>query len=218
MVAERLWLETTRVVAVRLRARALSNTWWPVAIGDRPGLSAEDSERILALWLNSTLGVLSLMAVRVDTRGPWVELKKPIVEALLVLDVPALEPSQRAKLIRAYDDLCDSELLPVPRIDHDGVRAKIDAALMDALGLGDNLMELRRMMAAEPLLLGGRAEGAEMAAETAAAYRPGRRRREPESDSEPGPEADDYPEGTTAPLPLIVRPGHRRRRTRTPRP
>lgn len=29
--------------------------------------------KIITLWLNSTLGVLSIMAARLDTRGPWMD-------------------------------------------------------------------------------------------------------------------------------------------------
>ena len=34
LVAERLWLETTRVVAMWSEARVLSNVWWPIRVGD----------------------------------------------------------------------------------------------------------------------------------------------------------------------------------------
>ena len=34
LIAERLWLETTRVVAMRSEERVLSNVWWPVRVED----------------------------------------------------------------------------------------------------------------------------------------------------------------------------------------
>ncbi len=89
LVAERLWLLTTRVFAVKFADRVLSNTWWPVAV------HADDAqkdvwEKVLALWFNSTLGIISLIAARVDTRGAWVELKKPIMEDIAVPDLRKL--------------------------------------------------------------------------------------------------------------------------------
>ena len=37
LIAERLWLETTRVVAMQSGTRVLSNVWWPVQVGDSFG-------------------------------------------------------------------------------------------------------------------------------------------------------------------------------------
>lgn len=79
LVAERLRLTTARLVAIRISEKVLSNTWWPVACD-------AGMDKSLALWLNSTLGLLSLIASRVDTEGAWVELKKPILQELLVID------------------------------------------------------------------------------------------------------------------------------------
>src|SRR2546430_12990399 len=81
LVAERLWLTTTRLVAIRTSEKVLSNTWWPIAT-DYGGTL----DKILALWFNSSLGLLSLIASRVDTRGAWIDLKKPILEELAVDD------------------------------------------------------------------------------------------------------------------------------------
>ena len=50
LVAERLWLETNRVVAMWSEREVLSNVWWPVRGGD------VQTEKALALWLNSSLG------------------------------------------------------------------------------------------------------------------------------------------------------------------
>ena len=63
LVAERLWLETTRVVTMRSDERVLSNVWWPVRIDD------EATEKAIAVWLNSSLGLLTLLAQRTSTRG-----------------------------------------------------------------------------------------------------------------------------------------------------
>jgi len=52
LIAERLRLTTTRLVAIRTSEKVLSNTWWPVATDGGGTL-----DKILALWLNSSLGV-----------------------------------------------------------------------------------------------------------------------------------------------------------------
>ena len=50
LVAERLRLNTTRIVAMRSEARVLSNVWWPIRLED------PSTEKALAVWLNSSLG------------------------------------------------------------------------------------------------------------------------------------------------------------------
>ena len=49
LVAERLRLDTTRVVAMRSETRVLSNVWWPIRVEDHL------TEKALAVWLNCSL-------------------------------------------------------------------------------------------------------------------------------------------------------------------
>ena len=153
LVAERLWLITTKLVAIRVEDKVLSNTWWPVATYAQ---DIDDTilDKIMALWFNSSLGLLTLIAARVDTRGAWVELKKPVLEELLVLDPRALSVSVRTDLCRAFAELRKLQLLSLPRIADDEIRARIDSVIAQALGVADNFSTYRRLLAAEPLLSG----------------------------------------------------------------
>jgi hypothetical protein len=153
VIAERLWLTTTRLVSLRMTKRVLSNTWWPVALSDNEIESAV-LEKVMVLWFNSSLGLLTMIAARVDTRGAWVEVKKPVLEELQVLDPRALSSSSRSKLCEEYDELCHCVVGPLPAIATDPVRARIDAAIARALNLHDNLEEYRVLLGAEPLLSG----------------------------------------------------------------
>ena len=153
LVAERLWLITTKLVAIRVKDKVLSNTWWPVATYAQD-ISETVLDKIMALWFNSSLGLLALIAARVDTRGAWVELKKPVLEELLVLDPRALSKSVRTDLCRAFDELQRLELLSLPHIADDEIRARIDSVIAQALGVDDNFSTYRRLLAAEPLLSG----------------------------------------------------------------
>lgn len=152
LIAERLRLNTARVMAIRLNAPVLSNTWWTLKVYDTDTIPANDSERILTLWLNSTLGILSIIAARVDTEGAWVGLKKPILKALLVLNPSALNADQRQELIAVYESLEQDSLMSLPDIYTDDVRKRIDEALMAVLGIREDLNTLRRMLAQEPYL------------------------------------------------------------------
>jgi hypothetical protein len=148
LIAERLRLTTTRVVAIHTSEKVLSNTWWPVATdgGDK------STDKILALWLNSSLGLLSLIASRVDTQGPWIDLKKPILEEMLVIDPRKLSTDAKKKMTSAYDGLCSTEIQALPHIAEDGVRNKIDQLVADALGVDDDLSVLRALLGNEPII------------------------------------------------------------------
>ena len=145
LVAERLRLNTQRLIAVRVSERVLSNVWWPVALRD------EEASRVLALWLNSTLGLVLFMAHREETEGAWVAFKKPVLTAMPVLDVEALSADQRRALADAYDLLCREPLLPFPEMAQDSTRQLIDDAICQVLGLPD-VSPLRQLLAREPIV------------------------------------------------------------------
>jgi hypothetical protein len=147
MVAERAWLITQRTLAVRMPAPALSNVWWPLRL-KKANVSIE---KIICLWLNSSLGLLSMIGHRVPTRGPWIQFKKPTVELLPVLDPRALDHAQQARLAAAYDSVSEQGLLPISKIATDLVRAAIDQAVSTVLGLPD-LGFLRSMLGQEPII------------------------------------------------------------------
>lgn len=148
LIAERLRLTTTRVVAIRTSEKVLSNTWWPVAtdVGDK------STDKILALWLNSSLGLLSMIASRVDTQGPWIDLKKPILEEMLVIDPRGLSADARKAMLTAYDRLCKTEIQALPHIAEDEVRSQIDEAVADALEIDDDLSTFRMLLGNEPII------------------------------------------------------------------
>lgn len=149
LVAERLRLTTARVIAVVVNEKALSNTWWPVATDPK---ASRFADKILALWFNSTLGLLLVIASRVETEGAWIELKKPILEEIAVLDPRKLGKKARVQLCRTYDEVSRLQIQPLPSINTDAVHQTIDAALASALGIGDDLSRLRDMLAREPIV------------------------------------------------------------------
>ena len=153
LVSERVRLNTIRTLAVALDESVLSNTWWPIATYAE-GIETEVLDKILALWFNSSLGLLSLMAARVDTEGSWVELKKPILENLKVLDPSALSVSARGALVQTFDKIKHIELQPLPAIAIDVVREQIDDAFGKVLSLSGDLSQIRKRLAAEPVISG----------------------------------------------------------------
>lgn len=154
LIAERLRLNKARLVCVRMEKEVLSNTWWPFRVESQHGLRSGEIESVVALWLNCSLGILLIMANRVETEGAWVELKKPILDVIPVLNPYALKAKQRRTLVKAYRTLSKAGLSPLPDIEHDTVRRQIDQAIMTALGVNADLAPLRELLAVEPLLSG----------------------------------------------------------------
>ena len=145
LIAERLWLNTTRVIAMSTGKPVLSNVWWPVRTERR------DWEKALALWLNSSLGILALLAHRTSTRGAWVALKKADLEELPVLDARALTPAQLQALSALFDELAEMEFERLSAMAECPARRALDDGLSVILGLPD-LSALRLLLATEPVV------------------------------------------------------------------
>ena len=147
LIAERLWLETARVVAMRSEARVLSNVWWPVRVEDVA------VEKALAIWLNSTLGLLTILAQRTSTRAGWVATKKADLEELPVLDFRRLAPAQLQSLSDLFDRLAEAEFERLPGMADCPARRSLDDGVSEILGLPD-LATLRDLLASEPVVSG----------------------------------------------------------------
>jgi hypothetical protein len=123
--------------------------WWPLDLKSKG--SADKQEKVLVLWLNSTLGLLTLLAHRDETEGAWVDFKKPTLKALPVLDVRQLTAGQLKELVAGYDRIAQESLKPLPEMDSDPARTAIDKALCEALSLPD-ISILRKLLAQEPVI------------------------------------------------------------------
>ena len=145
LVSERLWLQTTRITAMRSEVNVLSNVWWPVRAEN------EAIEKALAVWLNSSLGLLTVLGQRTSTRGGWVALKKADLQKLPVLDVRRLSPAQCQDLSRLFDQIAEAEFQHLPAMHHCPARSALDKALALILDL-PNLTTLRHLLATEPTI------------------------------------------------------------------
>jgi len=147
MVAERLRLNTMRVLCVRLDRPGIGNVWWPMRLKD--GVRVVEAEKALALWFNCSLGLLIALGRRADTQGAWVDFKKPTLLTMPVLDVGSLTDDQLAALTAAYDELARKPLFSFSAMDDDPMRKAIDDGVAHALSLPD-IAPIREALAAEP--------------------------------------------------------------------
>jgi len=163
MIAERLWLITHRIVASYLTSEALSNMWWPTQLTiletfDGAHVNADEHGKIQTLWLNTTLGILGLLAYRQDTRGAWVKFKKETLNLLPLLDLTKLTRSQVDKLLIAFDKFSKSEMDPLPNqfsqaTSGSGTRREMDLEILQILtGNTIDLKTLYEYLAEEPII------------------------------------------------------------------
>ena len=149
LVSERLRLDTARVVAMRCDARVLSNVWWPIRMEETA------MEKATAIWLNSSLGLMTILAQRTSTEGGWVSMKKADLEELPVLDTRQLTPSQLQALADMFDELAEEEFERLPTMSHCTTRRALEDGLSRILGLPD-LSTLRTLLASEPVVSNSR--------------------------------------------------------------
>ena len=145
LISERLWLNTTRVVAMSTDKPVLSNVWWPVKTGNHSW------DKALSVYLNSSVGILTLLATRNTTRGGWVKLKKVDLSATSVLDPRRLSSSQLQGLSDLFDALSEEEFERLPGMAHCPTRRRLDDGISEILGLPD-LATLRDLLASEPVV------------------------------------------------------------------
>lgn len=155
LLAERLWLITMRANAIVMPQPCLSNTWWSAKLTS----GAPDDASLVALWLNSTLGLLGWMASSDETRGPWAAIKKNRLLQLPVLDAAQLAHTRIAKsqitikdrLLECWAEVKGRELLPIAQSADDPVRACIDLAIGDCWDIPLDVSDLvRRIFSGEP--------------------------------------------------------------------
>ena len=142
----------TQIAAATLPVPGIGKRWIPVSYrrtyphDDVPAPIAWDKS--MAVWLNSTLGILSLLSSGSNPADP--HLKD---DDIRWMPVPMFSTLQADSLAQVHDDHCATALLRIAEADHDPVRLALDEAVCRALG-GDpaEVSTARRLLAAEPAL------------------------------------------------------------------
>lgn len=145
LVSERLRLDTARVAAMRVEEKVLSNVFWEIQLDN------VETEKAIAIWINSSLGILTLLAQRTSTMGSWVAMKKADLENLPILDPRQLSSTELQALSNLFDELADAEFERLPGMADCVARSELDEGVSEILGLPD-LRGLRVMLASEPVV------------------------------------------------------------------
>jgi len=102
----------------------------------------------LHLWLNTTWGILTVLANRTETLGGWIRLKQSQWRLLPVLDVTRLSERRLLKLAEVFHQFRNKELPRIPeQFGTDGKvsqhRLELDSAFLRALGIRASEDDLR---------------------------------------------------------------------------
>lgn len=151
LIANKLDTKSTRVTASFLGAPALGSVWTPVRPKGLPKRAVLQVQQAWCAWLNSTPGILAFM----HNRGRKLTYADFMPNKLKSLPAPDPAKADLAPLNAAYKSLAGQELLPWPRMDECLVRAALDEAAADAVGLDrDEVSDWRRRLAQEPTIRG----------------------------------------------------------------
>ena len=114
--------------------------------------------KALCLYLNSTLGLLSLLGERDNRKVPsYPAFSLDTLRSLPMPNLAELESAERGLLTSWFDWLSSQPLLPLPRMDEDPVRRQIDDVVTKALGIdAEWVSRIRRELAREPSVTNAR--------------------------------------------------------------
>ena len=147
LLALRLWLPGARVCAVRLDQPTVGSRWAPC----RPHDGNESTAKALAVYLNSSVGILSLLGGRDNRKPSYPQFSLDTLRSLRVPDFNTLADDARDALATVYDWRRDDVLLSLPQMNDDPVRKQLDEAVTSALSLdGEWVSEVRRALSEEP--------------------------------------------------------------------
>ena len=151
-----LRLTTARAITVRLDAPVVGSLWVPCNIDLPPHLVAE-REKALCVFLNSSVGILSLLGDRTNKSPSYPNLSIDDLRKLTVPDFTATGESAIQTLATTYDSLANRTLLPLSRMDSCETRRALDTAICAALDIDpETVQTIRRSLAAEPSVTGKR--------------------------------------------------------------
>ena len=151
-------LNSQSLAACLTPQRAIGGRAWPNFRLD----TGERGEEAIALWANTTLGLISFWWMGGRQQHGRAIISITQLPALLTLDVRQLSDAQLQRAQAIFDDFREREFLPANEAYHDETRQALDeAVLIDLLGLPEAILDplalLRLQWCQEPTVHGGKA-------------------------------------------------------------
>lgn len=141
---DRIWLDTAHIISMISENPTLSNIFYALQLKDEN----ENKLKALCLYINTTWGILTVLANRGETRGAWIQLKMNQWRLLPVLDISKLSEDKIEKLAGVFDKFKDKELERIPiqyGVDGkiDKLRVELDLAFLAVMNISVKEKDLR---------------------------------------------------------------------------
>jgi hypothetical protein len=148
LVPDRIRVNTTHAIALYCDEPLVCNIFFGLKQKEGVNLT-ENHFKALILWLNTTWGILTMLANRTETEGGWIELTITKWKVQPVLNVAQLDEETIVKLAQVFDQYCDKELSRLPDQFNpnniDPVRSGIDRGFLEAMGVEVDENELNEL-------------------------------------------------------------------------
>ena len=157
MLPTRMRLNTVRTLAVRLTEPGLGSAWVPCRPNATDEITPQDAEKVLCVYLNSSLGILAALGNRSVRVPAYSQLSIDDLRRLVVPDIASLNPRAVHNLVSCFDQLAGSSLRTIADSSVCDTRRSIDRSVSAALDVDEGLIEeIRNELAAEPSITGKR--------------------------------------------------------------
>lgn len=132
VVPERIRFNTAHIISMISDEKILSNIFYSVRLKNE----TPEKRKVLCLWLNTTWGILSVLADRQETMGAWINIKLTQWRLVKVLNVGELSDNIIQSLVEIYDRFKDVDLGRLPEqydINNDSytLRLELDTSFLE---------------------------------------------------------------------------------------
>jgi hypothetical protein len=136
LVPNRIRVDTTHVISMLSDDKLISNIFYVVRLQNE----TLNKLKALCLWLNTTWGILTVLASREETHGGFISLNQSHWRLLPVLDIDSLSKEKIKGLATLFDEFKDKELDRIPgqygsRGKVDSLRVELDRAFLKIMGV-----------------------------------------------------------------------------------
>jgi len=136
LVPDRIRVSTAHIILMMSDKPTLSNIFYALRLND------EDSDKLkaLCLWLNTSWGILTVLASREETEGGWVSLKMSQWRLLPVLNIEELPKDNLESLAEVYEKFKDADMGRIPeqyglKGGTNKLRVALDLSFLKVMGM-----------------------------------------------------------------------------------
>jgi hypothetical protein len=137
LIPDRIRVDTAHVIAMYCKEPVLSNIFYALRL--KSNKNTEERLKALCVWLNTTWGILTILANRSETEGGWINLKMTHWRLQPILNVTKLDEDKVEALANIFNENGRRSMRRLPdQFNPDNVdiiRRSIDREFLKTFGL-----------------------------------------------------------------------------------